>query len=219
MASGIPRPFVTNTEWSSGNTTRTDELWTKLPAHVGMVAVDMKFSQDMGFYATEPFPWDQKKGVYMLEGYHSLHCLVQSSILLLTRSDWQADGDYQMYIYRALREFEQGLPQTTPMRHHIHCLDALRENALCSADDTLRPAGTGVAKPQDPRNPPRKQCRDRAQLERWALQNSACFKRFPDNDSARKTLKEWTWCPDQSMYSENIKAIFAGSQLLDQFRV
>ncbi|MCJ1423773.1 hypothetical protein MMC29_001657 [Sticta canariensis] len=146
----------------------------------------------MNLYATEPFPWDQNKKIYMLEGYHSLHCL--------------------MYIYRALREFEQGLPQTTPMHHHIHCLDALRENAICSADDTLRPAGTGMATPLNPARPPWRVCRDWDQLEKWALQNSACFRRLPDDDPKRDTLEEWKWCPDQSPFLPAIESFFSSTQ-------
>ena len=73
---GVTRPFVTNTEWSGPNTTQTDALWKALPANVGMVAIDKQMSEDMSLYATESFPWDHSKGVYLLEGYHSLHCLV-----------------------------------------------------------------------------------------------------------------------------------------------
>ena len=117
-----------------------------------------------------------------------------------------------MYIYRALRELEQGLPQTTPMHHHIHCLDALQENAICSADDTLRPASSDAGKPQNARRWPHKQCRDWDQLERWALQHSACFKRFPNGDSERNTLEEWRWCPDGSPYNSSIDMFFSSRE-------
>ena len=65
-----------NTDWSSRNTTRADELWSNLAPNLGMVAVENDISRNMDLYSTEPFPWDSSKGVYMLEGYHSLHCLV-----------------------------------------------------------------------------------------------------------------------------------------------
>ena len=70
------RPFMINTDWSSENTTRADQLWKGLAPNVGMVAIDSGVSRNMDLYRTEPFPWDASKGVYMLEGYHSLHCLV-----------------------------------------------------------------------------------------------------------------------------------------------
>ena len=114
----------------------------------------------------------------------------------------------KMYIYRALREFERGLPQSIAMHHHIHCLDALRENTICSADDTLRPAGSGIAKPQNPRQRPQKQCRNWDQLKIWALKNSACFKRLPHDDPKYNTLEEWTWCPEDSPYIPTIEAFF-----------
>ncbi|KUJ19151.1 uncharacterized protein LY89DRAFT_667145 [Mollisia scopiformis] len=191
VTGGISRNFVTNTEWSSDNTTHADMLWTELSPDTGMVVVDADYSQKMGLYRTQPFPWDQSKNIYMLEGYHSLHCL--------------------MYIYRALREFEQGIPQTTPMHHHIHCLDALRENAICSADDTLRPAGSGQATPLVPEKQPRKQCRDWNQLERWAVENSACFKRYPDDDPKHRTLEEWRNCPENSQFMPLVNKFFNGS--------
>lgn len=116
-----------------------------------------------------------------------------------------------MYIYRALREFEQDIQQTTPMHHHIHCLDALRENAICSADDTLRPAGKGQATPQIPGLQPLKQCRDWKQLEKWAIQNSACFKRYPDHDPNHRTLEEWRNCPDGSPFTSTVDEFFSSS--------
>ena len=77
VAGGVKRPFMINTDWSSENTTRADELWKDLAPHVGMVAIDNDNSRNMDLYSTEPSPWDSSKGVYMLEGYHSLHCLVR----------------------------------------------------------------------------------------------------------------------------------------------
>lgn len=78
VTGGVMRPFVINTEWSSENTTQTDNLWKALAPNVGMVAIDNDFSRNLDLYATIPFPWDHDKGIYMLEGYHSLHCLVGS---------------------------------------------------------------------------------------------------------------------------------------------
>lgn len=76
VADGIARDFFTNTEWSSDNKSHADMLWTELTPDVGMVVVDHDYSKDMALYKTQPFPWDNSKGIYMLEGYHSLHCLV-----------------------------------------------------------------------------------------------------------------------------------------------
>jgi len=51
-------------------------LWKALAPNVGVVAVDKDLSRKMDLYATKQFPWDLDKGIYMLEAYHSLHCLV-----------------------------------------------------------------------------------------------------------------------------------------------
>ena len=130
-----------NTDWCSNNNARTDELWKGFAPNVGMVAIDNGVGRNMDLYSTEPFPWDSSKEVYMLEGYHSLHCLLRFVYAFLLSGP--VNGPLQkMYIYRALREFDRDLPQTTPIHHHIHCLDALLQTAICSADDTLGPAGS-----------------------------------------------------------------------------
>ena len=74
------RPFVTHTEWSSENSSQADDLWNALAPEVGMVVVDNGLSRQMDLYDTSTFPWDHGKGIYMLEGFHSLHCLVRPYI-------------------------------------------------------------------------------------------------------------------------------------------
>lgn len=51
-----------------------------------------RFGRRMDLYATEQFPWDQSKGIYMLEGYHSLHCLVGSNLVRAAAKDLIADS-------------------------------------------------------------------------------------------------------------------------------
>ena len=81
VTAGIVRPFVTHTEWSSENSSHADDLWNALAPEVGMVVVDNGLSRQMDLYDTSTFPWDHGKGIYMLEGFHSLHCLVRPYVV------------------------------------------------------------------------------------------------------------------------------------------
>lgn len=60
-----------------------DELWDDiLPAH-GIVAVDYRWAAERRMPATMSLPSDPSKGVYVIDAYHQLHCLV-SVVFLYT---------------------------------------------------------------------------------------------------------------------------------------
>lgn len=42
----------------------------------GTVALEDGYVEEMGLPAAQRFPWDQDKGLYLLNGFHSMHCLV-----------------------------------------------------------------------------------------------------------------------------------------------
>ena len=54
-----------------------DEVWDNvLPAH-GVVAVDHQWATERQMPATMSLPSDPSKGVYIIDAYHQLHCLVR----------------------------------------------------------------------------------------------------------------------------------------------
>ena len=58
------------------NHTKSDMLWEQiLPSH-GFVAVDRQWADDHQWPVSMYLPNDHGKGVYLLEAYHQLHCLV-----------------------------------------------------------------------------------------------------------------------------------------------
>ena len=65
-------PFGIETPYNGENRTLSDELWNSLDVNVGMVALE----RGTTLQPAQRFPWDDSKMVYMLNGYHSLHCLV-----------------------------------------------------------------------------------------------------------------------------------------------
>lgn len=56
-----------------------DDLWDQIiPSH-GLIAVDRKWAAERHWPESMYLPKDphgREKGVYLLEGYHLLHCLV-----------------------------------------------------------------------------------------------------------------------------------------------
>ena len=63
--------------YSSHNLTEVRELWEAISIDDGMVALPDTFVATMGLPKAQRFPWDEKKGLYFLHGYHNLHCLVR----------------------------------------------------------------------------------------------------------------------------------------------
>lgn len=57
----------------------TDEAWENINIDAGNVALDSSYAEEMELPKAQDFPWDRSKGIYYLNGYHNLHCLVGPS--------------------------------------------------------------------------------------------------------------------------------------------
>ena len=65
-----------STPFSSDNLTAAHNMWKTIDEDSGVVALDNSFTQAHGLPQSQRFPWDKSKGLYLLNGYHNLHCLV-----------------------------------------------------------------------------------------------------------------------------------------------
>jgi hypothetical protein len=133
------------------------------------------------------------KQLYLLSSVHSIHCL--------------------QILHRSHLEFRINHTQTYTTEHVLHCLDNLRADLMCSADDTPRyvpvhatesTAKTGVGQVR--------QCRDWDQLTSWAKNHSACFNY---NEFERKELEEvktwpsaWSYCGKDSQYLQQVQKFY-----------
>ena len=61
---------------AENNQTEADVLWNKISVDAGAVALTNSYASSKGLPAAQKFPWDSDKGLYLLNGYHNLHCLV-----------------------------------------------------------------------------------------------------------------------------------------------
>lgn len=177
------------TEYSSDNMTLTDERWKALSADDGIVAVDQEWAAREGLPPSENvFPWDSSKRIYLLNGYHGIHCLAQ--------------------LHLTLREYRDGLPQSHSFEHSNHCLDWLRGDTMCRADDTplyttrsMVPVnGIGQSR----------QCRDWGKLESWARTHHSCYRYgdFVVEDKLPSQMGRFKYCPSDSPYLPAVRKYF-----------
>jgi hypothetical protein len=78
LARTIPRPWGLN---DPGNDTEEDELWEKTIYDAGNIALDDEYAKAMGLPRSQRFPWDTSKGIYLINAYHNLHCVVSTTFV------------------------------------------------------------------------------------------------------------------------------------------
>ncbi|KAF2237621.1 hypothetical protein EV356DRAFT_510582 [Viridothelium virens] len=145
--------FWWHTNYSPLNHTESDELWENIMPQHGFIAVDRHWAADHHWPISMYLPSDHSKGVYLLEAYHQLHCL-----RIIRKTFWEAIEN-RPFTYH-------------PSSHMEHCFDALRQSAICNADNTPlytfgdKTAGDGQLH----------QCYDWNELREYATANTACYR-------------------------------------------
>lgn len=76
LANNIPKPFIHTTEYSSNNLTQVQELWDAINFDEGQISIPHDVAAEMQLPPAQPFPWDPTRGIYLVNAYHNLHCLV-----------------------------------------------------------------------------------------------------------------------------------------------
>ena len=78
--------------YDSNNQSIADEVWESplLIPETGLVAMSDDWVTSKGLPRAQRFPWDKSKGLYVLNGFHNMHCLVSPHslyilVFLLTR--------------------------------------------------------------------------------------------------------------------------------------
>lgn len=111
----------------------------------------------------------------------------------------------QKLIRKAIVSKHNNDSQTFNLHHLLHCLDGLRQDVLCTADDTPMPALTAhhVGDGQ------LRQCRNWNKLRAWATRKDqhACHA-FNDYREATNTLELFAHCPEDSPYRPVMEAYF-----------
>ncbi|GAW16738.1 hypothetical protein ANO14919_061750 [Xylariales sp. No.14919] len=142
------KPFHWVTEFSNENVTETSPLWKSLfPIGDGLVTLPDEWSAAQRLPASMKRYKNSNDSIYFVAAYHQLHCLA--------------------IIRSVVYHLKDGVKPGVPFMHVTHCLDSLRQSAMCHADDTLlytedsHTYGDG-----QPR-----MCRDWNALERWTKEH------------------------------------------------
>lgn len=172
-------PYVLVTQYSAENETLQDQLWHDINVDAAVVALPDEWAVRHDLRTAQRFPWDQTKGIYILHGFHNLHCL--------------------KIVYLSLAEYRRGDPQSRSWHHISHCLDALRRQILCDADDTPRATDRRVEVVSGLWQ--HRKCRSWGELEEFAKQHTGCYKR-PENPEGGlpSKLDRFKHCPPGSGY-------------------
>lgn len=75
----VNRPWTNTTDYVSSNMVIQDQAWNALEDenHVGTVALSDEYAHAHGLLDSQRWPWDSKKGIYVLTGFHQVHCVVR----------------------------------------------------------------------------------------------------------------------------------------------
>ena len=102
-------------------------------------------------------------------------------------------------------ELRDGRPLGFTFTHSMHCLESLRENTICFADDT--PRYTAEQHPGKSGYHQRRQCRDWGKLEAYAEAHTSCWRDINPTEDIDSLLR-YRYCPPGSPYNDQIHAIF-----------
>jgi hypothetical protein len=69
-------PWVHYSPYADTNLTAAGDLWDAIDFDSGFIALDYDYAAAKKLPKSQPFPWDDTKGIYLINAYHSLHCLV-----------------------------------------------------------------------------------------------------------------------------------------------
>lgn len=82
-----------------------DQEWDGLHVDdLGIIALPDTYVEKMSLPPSRRFPWDETKGVYLLNSYHNLHCLVRpfyvvNTLLFYLSSPRVYANSVQSFIY------------------------------------------------------------------------------------------------------------------------
>lgn len=186
------------------NGTLTDPFWEAIDADVMGVAVTEDFRLKHGLRTSNFFPFDHNKKVYTIKAVHHMHCLKN--------------------LHHTLRDYDEGREPLVMRDHLYHCLDILRQDLMCIADDTLMeviPPIPGSKRIIHNGDGETVQCRSYEKLLEWARapERSACYSQLSDYREVEHSLEHYAHCPDDSPYKQTVDAYFARHGHVDPFEL
>lgn len=81
LASDSTMAWTSKSPYFGEDEAEADLLWERISIDNGTVALSDSYVESMGLPTSQRFPWDQNKGLYLLNGFHGMHCLVRELII------------------------------------------------------------------------------------------------------------------------------------------
>jgi hypothetical protein len=103
-------------------------------------------------------------------------------------------GFLQRLIYTSLSSYRASTPQKNPYAHIIHCLENLRQDIICTANDSpryLTNNGTHSGENQV------RFCRDFSKLKNWGAEHDACFRQKHDLGDVVAPIEKFKYCKSE----------------------
>ena len=72
----VPTPYRLDTIFAHHNRSVADAAWDSWVVDPGIVALPHEWVKAKMLPQSQHWPWDKDKGIYLLNGFHNLHCLV-----------------------------------------------------------------------------------------------------------------------------------------------
>jgi len=187
LPTDIPTVYTYYTDYNSENETVANELWDNINLDASVVALSPEYVKEHKLESSSPFPWDTERDIYFLKVFHSLHCL--------------------KYMRRAFMDLQAGNEAVVPAAHVYHCLDSLRQDVMCKADDTPMPSPRIHDAVGDHQV---LQCRDLSKVVEWAMapERSACYRAGNDFRPVVNNLDRHAYCPVDSPYYPVVEEYF-----------
>ena len=73
----MPIQIYPGTEYTADNFTAVTQLREQLSGDPGVVALPSDYINEKRLPYALRIPWDEDKGVFLLQGFHNLHCLLR----------------------------------------------------------------------------------------------------------------------------------------------
>lgn len=72
----VPLPYRDDTIFANSNRSIADAAWDSWVVDPGIVALSHNWVKAKMLPQAQHWPWDKEKGIYLLNGFHNIHCLV-----------------------------------------------------------------------------------------------------------------------------------------------
>ncbi|KAH3910656.1 hypothetical protein HBI56_189990 [Parastagonospora nodorum] len=115
LKTNTPIPYKMHTPFMSPNRSISDPLWTTLDSHPILIALSQPYIASHGLAPSATCPQDPSKQLYQVKALHHIHCLKSIRMAYLDALEGR---------------------ESMPPQHVAHCLDVLRQDVMCGADDT-----------------------------------------------------------------------------------